>query len=45
MTLNSIYAGDEIGMLEDMCVAVAELATVQFQVCKRNIELSKCMHV
>lgn len=24
--------GDEIGMLEDMCVAVAELATVQFQV-------------
>lgn len=24
--------GDEIGMLEDMCVAVTELATVQFQV-------------
>lgn len=35
------YSGDEIGMLEDMCVAVAELATVQFQVtlCYNNVEV------
>ena len=26
------FSGDEIGMLEDMCVAVTELATVHFQV-------------
>ncbi len=29
----SASAGDESGMLEDMCVAVAELSTVTFQVC------------
>ena len=27
-----LISGDESGMLEDMCVAVAELATVKFQV-------------
>jgi len=27
-----LFAGDELGMLEDMCVVVEELATVQFQV-------------
>ncbi len=31
--MHFFYIGDEIGMLEDMCVVVAELATVQFQVC------------
>ena len=32
---NACFAGDESCMLEDMCVAVAELGTVSFQV-KKN---------
>ena len=35
--------GDEIGMLEDMCVAVAELAAVQFQV-RANISHHNFLH-
>lgn len=31
-----VFAGDESAMLEDMCVAVAELGTVTFQVCGRK---------
>ena len=31
--VNCRFTGDESGMLEDTCVAVAELGTVTFQVC------------
>ena len=39
-----IVLGDEIGMMEDMCVAITELATVQFQV-HMIISMYICMYL